>query len=288
MNGLCTGSGWRNDALHLEIRDQDKDLFPIAVGQELAFAIDGQRECLGYRPPSGGSSLIPCPEEVKGISASQCQECFARAVILPCLRCDGDRCRNPERRGSCVQPENHAVYLASFGPGIHKVGVARWERRQERVLEQGARAALIIARDDGQMVRRLEQAIRRIGIPDRITPGVKVSALTKRGDPGHLSEELLSALAGIRHRVRGKWIETPELLDIPEFSPLPHRPEIVQPGAGLALRGQVEAVIGQTIIISREEEELVAVEASALHGYRLRELRPDEGNSGQMALLFSA
>jgi hypothetical protein len=209
-------------------------------------------------------------------------------MILPCLRCDGDRCRNPERRSSCVQPENHAVYLASFGPDLHKVGVARWERRHERVREQGARAALIIARDDGQMVRRLEQSIRRIGIPDRISPGAKIAALTQRGNPGQLAEELLTALAGVRHRVRGKWIDTPELLDIPEFEPLPYRPEAVHPEPGFSLRGTVESLIGQTVIVRRDEAELAALEASALHGYRLRPLEPGEGSSGQMALLFSA
>lgn len=284
MDGFCTGSGWRDENLFLELRGKEKELLPIRVGQEVAFRVDGRRSCIGYRPPDD-LSLVPCPDENSGISSSQCPACFERAHILPCLRCDGERCRNPERRSSCVQPENHAVYLAAFGPGLHKVGVARWGRRRERVLEQGARAALIIARDDGQMVRRLEKMVSKTGIPDRIPPGQKISALTERGEPGQLAEELLSALAGIRHRVRGQWLRTPELLEIPEFPALPHRPLELQP-EGLALRGQVRGVIGQHLIVSREADELVAVDATALHGYRLRPLSADEGSSGQAALLL--
>ena len=286
MDGFCTGSGWRDDRLFLELREGDEKLLPIEQGQELAFRVEGLRSCVGYRPPTD-HHLLPCPDQKAGIKASQCPECFTRAAILPCLRCDGDRCRNPERRGSCVQPENHAVYLAAFGPGLHKVGVARWGRRRERVLEQGARAALIIARDDGQMVRRLEQSIARIGIPDRIPHGEKISALTEHGEPGQLAEELLSRLAGIRHRVRGQWLDLAELLEIPEFPALEHRP-IELPAEDLAVRGQVERIIGQTIILRREGNELVAIEATSLHGYQLRSLRPDEGSSGQASLLFAA
>src|SRR5690606_17361353 len=121
---------------------------------------------------------------------SQCPECFQRAVILPCLRCDGERCRNPARRPSCVRPKNHALYLCAFGPGAIKVGVARWSRRAHRVAEQGAREALIVARDDGQMIRRYERMVARSGIPDRLQPAERLRALAEPAEPDLLLGEL--------------------------------------------------------------------------------------------------
>src|ERR1035437_9835934 len=161
MDGHLTGVGWREKKLNFELRtpDDKKSLVAVSVGDEVAIEVTRERSCIGYRAPDSGS-LTPCPHGEKSISASQCLDCLTDAHILPCLRCTGERCANPLRRGDCVQPENHAVYLAAFGPGIFKVGVARWERRFERLAEQGARLALIVARDDGQQVRRVESQFR--------------------------------------------------------------------------------------------------------------------------------
>jgi hypothetical protein len=287
VNGLCTGAGWREGGLALELRqDQEHTLHPLQPGEELAIKITGQRRCIGFRPPAG-ESLEPCPKEVVGISAAQCDECFANALILPCLRCDGERCRNPARRPVCVQPDNHAVYLASFGHGILKVGVARWERRNERVAEQGARAALIVARDDGQIVRRVEQMIRKTGIPDRIPAQAKLGALTQRGVRPELEAELLDALTGLRRRVRAKWLAEPEVVDLDTPQVLSHRPRLLSPAPGLAIRGTIRLVIGQSVIIDSDSGELVALEASSLDGYTIEGLDDSEHGSGQVALALA-
>jgi len=292
LNGLCTGAGWREQGLTLELRSDNaggggaRTLHPLRSGAELAFRIDGKRRCIGHRPPQG-ASLIPCEKEVVGISASQCEECFAKAMILPCLRCDGERCRNPARRADCVQPDNHAVYLASFGHGILKVGVARWERRIERVIEQGARAALIVARDDGQIVRRVEQMIRKSGIPDRVDANTKLAALTQRGLRPELEAELLDAATSLRRRMRASWIDDPEIIDLPSPELLSRRPRLIAPAAGLAVRAEIRLTVGQLVIADSDADELIAIEASSLAGYRLVPLADGEHGSGQVALALA-
>lgn len=267
---------------------QDKPhLQAIRDGEEIGFRVVSARRCIGYRPP-GAESLFPCPDEVRGISASQCEECFKRAKILPCLRCDGEMCRNPVRRPSCVRPDNHAVYLASFGHGILKVGVARWERRFDRVAEQGARAALVIARDDGQIVRRVEQTIRRLGIPDRVSTGVKLGALTQVGRRPELEAELLDAVTGLRRRLRAKWLDEPEVVELASPRVLPHRPRLLSPEAGLAVKGTVRHTIGKLVIIDSDADELVAIDVGSLDGYELAPLSEAEHGSGQMALALAA
>jgi hypothetical protein len=283
MQGICTGSGWRKGALHLEIRGAEKSLIPLTPGAEFSMAVFGKRSCIGYRPPDA-SSLIPCPDKNDDISASQCPSCFERAKILPCLRCDGERCRNPDRRDFCVQPDNHALYLASFGPGVLKVGVARWERRLERVQEQGARAAVVVAREDGQIVRRVENQIKRIGIPDRIAPGIKLDSLTKSGKRDQLESELLDALGKIRQRVRANWVD-PEPLPLAAVEKLDFRPQQLYPANEFSLRGKITTTIGQMIIVSSPE--LFAIEASSLVGYHLGAAQASDPFSGQMAIPLS-
>jgi hypothetical protein len=283
MEGLCTGVGIHDGEFHLEIRAQEKELYPLQVGKAFGLELTERRACIGFRSP-GSTSLEPCPDDIKGISANQCDACLERAQMLPCLRCTGERCMNPARRSDCVQPKNHAVYLASFGPGVLKVGVARWLRRNERVREQGSRAGIIIARDDGQLVRRIESQIKKYGIRDRIAPTEKLRALTQVAQQEQLIDELREELAMIKTRVRGAWLDQVETVALEEAPLLQSTPRLVQPESGLRIKGQITDIIGQILLVSADTGETVALEAPSLVGYQLRELALDEIGEGQLAL----
>ena len=286
---LCAGLFRRDDILHLDLRDSDPQ--PVLAGAEIAVELAGARECIGSRQP--GEDPVPCPQHATGASSNQCPECFERSLMLPCLRCDGERCANPARRADCVQPENHAVYLAAFAPGMYKVGVARWERRQQRLAEQGARAAIIIARDDGQLVRRVESQIKRLRgetgeplIPDRRNMHEKLHGLTQAGTQEQLAAELRDVWPLIRPRVLGTFLADPEPVTLPELERLALIPRVISAHADLRLRGTVSAVCGQTIIVDSDSGEQVAIDASGLVGYRIRALGADEVGVGQLALSF--
>lgn len=285
INGHVTGAGWRERDLNIEYlaASGEKKLHTFGIGDEVALRIDGGRDCIGSRPP-GAESLTACPDAATGLSSSQCTRCFERALLLPCLRCTGEICRNPVRRGQCVQPDNHALYLANFGPGHPKVGVARWDRRAERLYEQGARAAIVIARDDGQKIRRAESQIRRFGIPDRLQMREKLGLLTVSATVAELEEELLDAFGGIRLRMRASWLKEPEVVAMPEQPLVEVAPRLIGPRPSLCLRGTIEAIDGQAVIMRNDSGELVALEVSALAGYRVSPLAEGHGSSGQMAL----
>lgn len=186
-----------------------------------------------------------------------------------------------------MQPDNHAVYLASFGRGMLKVGVARWTRREERIREQGAPLALIVARDDGQMVRRTETAITKLGIPDRYTSSQKLGALAgAKFDQGELLEELFSELALVRHRVRAPWIDEPEIISFETPFNLSYRPPLVQAADSLVVRGQLQDIQGQLLFIENDQG-LFALEANSLQGYRIRPAEEGEEIAGQTSLSFS-
>lgn len=280
-NGLCTGAGWREDGLYLELREgEEKLLHPVRLGSRFAYEISAEPRCIGYRAP-GASSLEPCPDRSEG--ASQCPECFKRAVILPCLRCDGSRCRNPERRDSCVRPLNHALYLAAFSMTTLKVGVARWERRAQRVSEQSARAALIIARTDGQTVRRWEQMIRSSGVPDRIQPKEKLAALIDDDPTVDLIAELKKKSESLKRRLPIEWLSTVEEIS-PERIGSISNPRLTHPSSLGQISGEVTAVIGELITISSDLGEEISIEARALTGHSMRPFEIGDTAEGQLAL----
>lgn len=199
---------------------------------------------------------------------------------LPCLRCVGDYCRNPARRQQCVVADNHALYLAAFSDQDVKVGVARWNRRQQRIAEQGARAGIIIARDDGQMIRRHEAQIRSLGLPDRLSLNSKLRALSTAPEQD-LIQLLHQTMEGLQRRMRAPWIE-PQIAEI-EPQPILPRPRLVNP-RGLNLVGQVVANWGQIIVINDPSGELVAVDGTALIGHQLGPLPPGSTPNYQPAL----
>lgn len=284
MHGFCTGASLQTveRVLALELRNgEDKSLHFCKQGDELEFAIDKVRSCIGFRAP-GAKSLSPCPLQTKGIKTSQCEHCFGEAKLLPCLRCTGDRCNNPARRAECVQPDNHIVYLASFGPGAVKVGVARQGRRYDRLHEQGARVAIIIAEDDGQQVRRIESQIKRQGIRDRVQPQEKLKLLTQSATEKELLEELYQTLNFIKPRTYAKWIDPEELrFDIPL---LDFPPRFIAPTEGLHVHGVINSIVGQTIILDTDTNDRIAFEAGALSGFQLEEIQGQ--SQGQMAFGF--
>lgn len=286
FSGLLTGSGWQsNETFSLEFRrDGEKILEEITIGDEISFHV-GKRICIGYRAP-GMDELAPCPDSVEGLNIAQCQGCFKRAMILPCLRCTGERCNNPARRSECVSPYNHALYLASFAPGIIKVGVARWHRRKDRLSEQGARAAIIVARDDGQMIRRHEHQIKKFGTLDRLSTRDKLKYLHEHATTQELVEELESFLKKIKRRMNiDKWLPEHEVVDLPPVDLSEDIfPRLRSFTEGDTIHGTLLNIIGQALILSLDNGEIVAIEPKTMAGIRFIETENKKYTNGQIRL----
>lgn len=246
------------------------------------FGVSGTRGCIGSRPP-GAKSLLPCPDNVVGINTSQCKACADLAQLLPCHLCTGERCANPVRREHCVQPKNHAVYIASFGRGMLKVGVARWDRRVERISEQGARIALVVARDDGQSVRRVESAIKRCGIKDRYSSSEKLVAYAKKATEKEMLAEIQQTLEEMHRRVEGAWLDETEQITT-SVGHLDSHSDLFDLYDGAALRGTVKQLFGTMLIITADNGSTVVLDGHDLTGWTLRDLEDHEMSSGQLTL----
>ena len=84
---------------------------------------------------------------------------------------------SPRQQAYNRQP--HCTYLAYFGPGVVKVGIALQKRVLKRWLEQGARAVMILqTTKDAYQARELEaQVSETLHIPERITVAKKKQLL---------------------------------------------------------------------------------------------------------------
>lgn len=265
-----TGVGHDGKFPTLELRSSDATQKMIhRLAGRIDLRVGGPRGCVGYRAP-GSPRLVPCDGAVDLASGSQCEACSARALMVPCLRCTGLRCGNPARRNDCVQLDNHAVYLASFGPGQIKVGVARWERRRARLVEQGAVAALVVARDDGQQVRRMEANVFGFGVADRSRGHDRLSSLWSGGDVAALNSELARAADRLRRRLVGApWLSEPEVVDLPAVGQLaaPVPPLRIQ--GNMPLAGRIVTHAGHWLVFERDGA-LHAIDISSLVGFTVQ------------------
>ncbi|MEU7149398.1 DUF2797 domain-containing protein [Streptomyces sp. NPDC045470] len=126
----CTGPSWDGDEPGLGWCAPERGVrrrSALPAGKALAFAVVGERRCLGVRR---GARWTVCPYGAVidgGRARDQCADC-ARL----------DRSRSVAADTMADDPRTYGVYLAYFGPGLLKVGITAAERGAARLVEQGA------------------------------------------------------------------------------------------------------------------------------------------------------
>lgn len=149
------------------IQQQTLSLQPLAT-----------RHCTGtYDAVS--KKYIPCPYRRQVNAPYQnCYSCFEGIGFNPAFYHVSQE--QLSARQQAYNQEPHCTYLAYFGPGVIKVGIARHARMQKRWLEQGARAAVVLQiTPDAYQARELEERISNtFRIPERITSTQKKKLLS--------------------------------------------------------------------------------------------------------------
>ncbi|WP_049925176.1 DUF2797 domain-containing protein [Halopiger goleimassiliensis] len=164
-------------------------------------------QLVGYEPSGRGSALVLATEE--GLERRPLEPGADLSYTLGSRRCagtidDGDHvaCDRPSApyceyhtstwvcarcTGTCLKDEmdcyeEHAVYLAAFGPDTFKVGVTKSRRLETRLREQGAdRAAHVHTVSNGRIARELEAEIAE-WLVDRVRTPAKVASLASTVD----------------------------------------------------------------------------------------------------------
>jgi Protein of unknown function (DUF2797) len=136
-----------------------------------------QQYCIGYCKLSEHAAF-PCPQR-KTVSErfKVCWHCFKLTGFNPAFYV----LEKSELSIAQLYYNNkpHYVYLAAFGKELVKVGIASHVRLFQRLTEQGARLATVVALlPDAYQARKMEETLQCVlGLPDRITRKKKITAI---------------------------------------------------------------------------------------------------------------
>ncbi len=109
---------------------------------------------------------------------TRCKQCEILTGFSDCIRCNGLSCDTSITKAIQYCNQDHVVYLAYFPGGVVKVGTSLFKRREERILEQGAVAALFIYRPpNGKIAREIEYHVGLSGVKTRVNMDYKLKNL---------------------------------------------------------------------------------------------------------------
>lgn len=161
-------------------------------GQQFTLTFDNStRYCGGWHDLATGQSF-PCPNNAElPEQYDQCRHCQQKTGFNPAFYNAVSVSEQQQARNA--QP--HILYLAHFAPGVVKVGISYEGRGIRRLLDQGARSALIIKTyPNADIARQYEARTAALpGIAETLQLRQKHQLLKKPYDAKAGAEELRAA-----------------------------------------------------------------------------------------------
>lgn len=193
---ILSGYGYDNEAGAFLVVD-DRSCIPTLRTclpiRDRVFTIreQSQRFCVGNYDLKTFRST-PCPDRaLPQEKTKECSACAWTNGFNPSFYNVSRDQLSPQQRFYNERP--HQVYLAYFGTGVIKVGISNAERMRTRLLEQGARMAVIVClTSDAYEARSVEASINCIiGLPDAFRSTNKRMLLNSRYDHQSAKQGLL-------------------------------------------------------------------------------------------------
>jgi hypothetical protein len=188
-------------------------------------------------------------------------------------------------------PRPYAVYLASFGPGLHKVGITGLARGGLRLREQAAVGSAFLGEGPLMAARRTEAVLgAALGLPDRVRDTAKRAARHRLPPPADRLrdlEKLHVEVTALRDRL-------PDALRLRPFSyddhtgaygldadPPPAAPatEVTALAPGGAITGTAAVVAGHDVVVATPSGP-VLLDARLTCGWPLRRAPAAPGEAG--------
>ena len=163
------------------------NFYPLQKSFTLGFDTS-QRFCTGWRDITKGERFVCPSSSMVDAKYEQCPACQKRTGFNPAFYHATSISEQQEARNQ----EPHILYLAYFGQGIVKVGISHAKRGNARLLEQGARYALILGEfPTAHIARHYEAQIAKMpGIKETVQLNKKVELATSRYDATTAQNEL--------------------------------------------------------------------------------------------------
>lgn len=193
---VLLGVSWAGGSPSVRVRDDASLLSQeiLLVGLDLNYRVEENslRLCLGHVPfRKGRDSYVDCVNRPAD-GDRKCNRCAANDATFA-ANLHHAHTKDPDTLDSSVarhmlQP--NVAYLAAFRDGSIKIGTSTLKRQDERLTEQGAWLAKVIATStDGIAIRALEdQVTRQLGVPQSVSARRKVAGLANPA-----SDDLLGA-----------------------------------------------------------------------------------------------
>lgn len=194
--------------ISLQQGDTFVDLLPLGKTLSLTFATDTRR-CIGWGDITSGERFV-CPEKSElEPKYEQCSSCQKRTGFNPAFYHAASVSKQQEERN--LKP--HILYLAYFSPDLIKVGISLARRGNSRLLEQGARSALILDTfPSAHIARQYEAKIAALpGFAETVLLRKKIDLLGIAHVPDHADKLLLSKRSELEARLGVGFAKDPPL-----------------------------------------------------------------------------
>lgn len=148
------------------------------------------RYCIGWQDLKTGKAL-PCPKNLQIDSKfEQCRYCLQKTGFNPVFY----HTDNISKQQAIRNEQPHNVYLAHFAPNVIKVGISWANRGIHRLLDQGARAGLMLKTcENAYEARQHEATIAKLsGVSEALQVRFKQSLLKIPYKPVDARKELQS------------------------------------------------------------------------------------------------
>lgn len=243
----------------------DSTIAPLTLEGTLSFDTS-QRYCIGWHDLATGENHA-CPEQAATDSKyDTCPACQRRTGFNPAFYHATSVSEQQEKRNA----EPHLLYLAYMGNGYHKVGISWAKRGLRRLLDQGARSALILDTFPTALIARQYEA-RIAALPQihETTPTrTKLQLLAHPHTQDEAEASLRSTLETIEAALKTRF--TPEsIIHLDTY----YSPEATVPTDFTTLTeplvsGSARAVVGD-IIFMEHNDRTVALPLKRYTGYTI-------------------
>lgn len=244
-----------------------------------------QRACTGWHDLATSKSF-PCPDRaLLPTQYDHCRRCQNKTGFNPAFYHAASV--SPQQQARNAEP--HFLYLAHFAPGVVKVGISWAQRGIRRLLDQGARSALIIKTyPTAGQARQYEATIAALpGIAETLQVRTKHTLMGRSYDP----EAAKSELHALRDQLVRELGITPEpnaplYLDTHYLGATPLLQPIILKGEH-KISGRCLGMVGSTLIVAQNDQQY-GLCLSDFTGYLVHISSTEEQNTHQpqQATLF--
>lgn len=259
-----------SEAANIAISEENQIYFKeLKFGDEITIIFDPtQRYCIGWHDlESGERFACPTSEKVEH-KYEQCKSCQSKTGFNPAFYHADSVSQAQQARNSLP----HFVYLAYFSDSDIKVGISFAKRGNSRLLEQGARQAIILETFNSALVaRQYEADISKMKMfCENVKLNHKLELLSYDFDKNLAKSKLYEAKEVVEANLNTKF-ENSEYLDLDDnfFAPNLNSSKLkcaIDVTTKNQITGKIVGVLG-SILICEYNDELLALPLKKFTGY---------------------